>query len=398
MKQQGEPFVFVGTEPQPLRHRPAQGEPVVLHSPAGVEETYEEGQDYLVDYGAATITRTADSRIPDWRVHPHYGVKRFDHMQYADGSNTRYTCYADYVRAPGREAEVLNEAATARGSRADAESRLSAASLSAGEPVGASGDEASPIGADVPSAGLPAEMDEPADASRPGSGTQAGGTQAGAANAVIMRLQARLEAGGRLTYLVLGDSISTGAEASEPALGYPERTAAALRAAHPGTAIRVVNGAVGGENTRGALARIDEALVREVAPELVTIGYGMNDQNARLDGVGNSVPSAEFAANLEELIARVRRASEAEIVLLTPCVPNPQWQHASANVEDYAEAIRAVGRRAGVPVADVQPAWLEELAAGKSHQSLLRNNINHPGDYGHALYAAVLGSLLLWAR
>jgi hypothetical protein len=34
--------------------------------------------------------------------------------------------------------------------------------------------------------------------------------------------------------------------------------------------------------------------------------------------------------------------------------------------------------------------WQEELAAGKSHESLLLNNLNHPNDYGHEVYYKAL--------
>ncbi|HOJ11894.1 MAG TPA: hypothetical protein PK733_15070 [Clostridiales bacterium] len=37
---------------------------------------------------------------------------------------------------------------------------------------------------------------------------------------------------------------------------------------------------------------------------------------------------------------------------------------------------------------------MEELVAGKSHESLLLNNINHPNDYGHWLYFKALERLL----
>ncbi|THF76673.1 hypothetical protein [Cohnella fermenti] len=41
-----------------------------------------------------------------------------------------------------------------------------------------------------------------------------------------------------------------------------------------------------------------------------------------------------------------------------------------------------------------QRALREALEAGMTYESLLLNNLNHPNDYGHALYAGVLSELL----
>jgi len=38
--------------------------------------------------------------------------------------------------------------------------------------------------------------------------------------------------------------------------------------------------------------------------------------------------------------------------------------------------------------------YVVDAAAGKSHESLLFNNLNHPNDYGHGLYASALALLL----
>ncbi len=193
------------------------------------------------------------------------------------------------------------------------------------------------------------------------------------------------------TYVVFGDSISTGAEASCKELAYHERFAAKLRSCYPNANIQVEMKAIGGESSRRGLERIEDVI--SMKPDLVTIGYGMNDQNRQPDGT-NAISTEEFERNLSEMVLRIRQDTTADIILITPCLPNPNWMFASENVTDYADVIRCIGRASGVAVADVQRIWLEELAAGKSHESLLLNNLNHPNDYGHKLYYSALEPFL----
>lgn len=325
----GETLVFVGEEAQRLRHRPDASAGVALCAMQDASVRYEEGADFLVDYDTGRIRRTPQSRIPDWRGHPAWGIRPFDHRYHENYSNASYTCLAEYR---------TDDPETDGGAAADADSLLRGLSLR-----------------------LPERLP---------------------------RLHRKLQRGETASYVVYGDSISTGAEASAPERAYFERFASALRALYPEAGVRVVMGAKGGESSRGGLQRVQDAVVGS-RPDLVTIGYGMNDQNRQPDGA-NAVPPEEFEANMAQIVEDIRSGTEADIVLLTPCLPNPAWAFASGNVYDYAMRIRAVAKLLDVPISDVQKAWLEELAQGKSHESLLLNNINHPNNYGHAIYARAL--------
>ncbi|TLS50876.1 SGNH/GDSL hydrolase family protein [Paenibacillus antri] len=203
----------------------------------------------------------------------------------------------------------------------------------------------------------------------------------------LPKLYRKLAAGETVTYVVYGDSISAGYEASAPELSYPERFAASLRSRFPGAEVVVRNRAVPGEGSFGGVKRIDDVVA--LRPDLVTIAYGMNDQNRNPDG-SNATPVEAFERNVAAMATAVRERSNADVLLVTPCLPNPRWAYASDNATAFAEAIRRVGAALGVPVADAQRIWLAELAAGKSHESLLLNNLNHPNDYGHGLYAEAL--------
>ncbi|UKS28728.1 SGNH/GDSL hydrolase family protein [Paenibacillus sp. HWE-109] len=195
-----------------------------------------------------------------------------------------------------------------------------------------------------------------------------------------------------ISYVVLGDSISAGAEILNPHHTFAERFREHLREQFPHAEVTLTNKAISGEASPSGLQRL-QADVIAASPDLVTIGYGMNDQNVSESG-GNGVPLQAYEQNVAAMIERIQAQTDAVIILITPCLPNVKWHFASENVTDYADALRRLAQTYKVGLADVQQLWHQELAAGKSQASLLINHINHPNEYGHALYAKALSSLV----
>lgn len=322
-------LVLEGQEPQPLGWaHPANLVVQSYQAPADAgygSAAYQEGVDYIVDYAAGTIARTEDSRIPDWREHPAYGLERFDHTELPYYSNAHYTCAIAYEAPTSSPAQ--NEAR----------------------------DERSLLAERLP------------------------------------RLHARLSQDRQAVCTIYGDSISTGAEASGPERSFFGRIVSELQRRYPDAAIRSEMRAIGGETSTMGLQRIDEVI--DTKPDLVLIGYGMNDQNVDPD-TGNAVPVAQYERNIREMIVSIRSATGADIVLLTPCLPNPRWRFASSNVRDYAAALRRIADDGEAVLADVQTLWERALATGLSHASLLLNHVNHPNDYGHEVYYEALEAAL----
>ena len=58
---------------------------------------------------------------------------------------------------------------------------------------------------------------------------------------------------------------------------------------------------------------------------------------------------------------------------------------AGGGVAAYAKAVRRVGVRCGVPVADVYGAWEALETSGRDTDELLANGLNHPTAEGHLL-------------
>ena len=194
----------------------------------------------------------------------------------------------------------------------------------------------------------------------------------------------KLQAGEKVRIVAFGDSIAAGGNASEPGLIFWERWATALRGNYPKASIETTNGATGGDTTVQGLQRLQEKVLQQ-KPDLVLIGFGMNDHNR--EGLG--VPLDAFAGNLRKMIDRIRASTDAEIVLFSAFPPNPKWHYGSHNMEAYADATERVAREEHCAFADVYHLWMA-AAARKKPEDLLANNINHPNDYGHWIYFQAL--------
>jgi len=315
----GESVVLVGEEPAQLAFAPLQKSIQVRSTyrndlPQTIR--YEAGRDFVIDYPAGQIRRTAQSRIPDFRTNLLYGVEDFDHGKFPGFGNGGFFAFVDYsfkseARWPQQESQIEFLRAT----------------------------------------------------------------------------QQKLARGQTIKIVVFGDSISTGCDATEPSLIFWQRWAEALRKKYPRATIEMVNGATGGDTTRQGIERLSEKVLSQ-KPDLVLIGFGMNDHN--MGGWGT--PLEQFAENLRTMADRIRHANGAEIIFYSTFPPNPKWHASSKNMEAYALATARVARDEKCALADVYHNWLA-ISARKKPEDMLANNINHPNDFGHWIYFQVLEKL-----
>ncbi len=118
--------------------------------------------------------------------------------------------------------------------------------------------------------------------------------------------------------------------------------------------IETVNGATGGDSTSQGLQRLSEKVLSQ-NPDLVLIGFGMNDHN--IGGLG--APLAQFEINLRTMVDQIRKGTTAEIILFTAFPPNPKWIFSSHSMENYAAATERVAVEKQCAFADVYHAWIK---------------------------------------
>ena len=194
----------------------------------------------------------------------------------------------------------------------------------------------------------------------------------------------------RLTIALIGDSISTGCNASgwaktapfQPA--YQDLFAANLEAAY-GAKVTLKNFAVGGTDTAWGLANIGKVI--DAGPDLVILAFGMNDSGGR--------PAKEYQANTRAMVQAVRKARPAaEFILVAPMLGNGEWTALRTELfPQYRDALSGL-TGPGTALADLTSVWIEMLKH-KKDRDLTGNGVNHPNDFGHRVYAQVLSSLLI---
>ncbi len=195
----------------------------------------------------------------------------------------------------------------------------------------------------------------------------------------------RLEKGGPFKVIAFGDSITCGGDASEPRLQFTQRYAQWLQQQFPKATVEFENGATGGDSTVQGLARLEEKVLTK-KPDLVLIGFGMNDHNK------GALEPAAFENNLVTIVETIRARTGAESLVFSAFPPNPDWKYNSHRMEQFAAATRRATEKAHCAFADVFAAWQKTLIR-KNCSSMLANNINHPNDFGHWLYFEVLKSV-----
>jgi lysophospholipase L1-like esterase len=176
-------------------------------------------------------------------------------------------------------------------------------------------------------------------------------------------------AGEQYAIVCFGTSITQGVPHVPPEDTYPALLERRLnhRLADAGPKLRVINSGVSGHNTAEGLARIEpDVLAHE--PDLVVIEFACNDVRYEPE---KRIELHQFAANLKEMIARIREVG-AEIIITTPSpiidayheyskeidFYDP-WGGCNAALDEYAEVVRQVAAQEEVTLCDIGRAFLE---------------------------------------
>ncbi len=210
------------------------------------------------------------------------------------------------------------------------------------------------------------------------------------ANRELARTIARLKAKKPLNIVVLGDSISAGACASEYFNQPPHQppftilTAEGLRARY-GDMIRLENLSVGGMVSTWGVTMAPKVAADK--PNLVIIGFGMNDATAHM-------PASQYIANTRKIMGIIRKkCPKVDFILIATMTANPDWTGSQpALYTQYARGLTKL-TGPGVALANMTAMWRSMLKI-KKFDDITGNGINHPDDFAHRVYAQVLLTLL----
>lgn len=200
----------------------------------------------------------------------------------------------------------------------------------------------------------------------------------------LNRTLAKLQAKESIKLVAFGDSITEGYNASgftkaAPFQGaYPTLVAEGLQQRF-GSKVTLVNAAKAGTQASWGLQNIDKVISEK--PDLVLLAFGMNHGH----------PPEAFAASMRPIIDAIHTSCPgADIVLVASMTGNPAI-FPPDRFTGYRDALLAM-QVPGVAVADVTTPWLE-LQKRKGFSSLSGNNVNHPNDFAHRVYAQVVMAL-----
>ncbi len=207
-----------------------------------------------------------------------------------------------------------------------------------------------------------------------------------APDAQLGKLRTRLKAQQRVKLVMLGDSISTEADASalskaapnQP--GYPTLVSQALEAQF-GSKTTLINLSKGGMDAKWGVSRVSDVIAAQ--PDLFLVAFGMNDAS------GKRRPE-DFVRLTREIFEPVRVAlPDCTVILVSPMTANSEWSHAAP--ETYPQYATELAKLVGpdVAFADVTALWTA-IESRKKHNDISGNGLNHPNDYGHRIYAEVI--------
>ncbi len=206
----------------------------------------------------------------------------------------------------------------------------------------------------------------------------------------LPRVIEKLQKGKPVSIVVLGDSISSGCNASGWANGKP------YQPAYPGllqrhleanyrSKVTLNNLSISGKSTPWALTMVEQVVA--LKPDLLILAFGMNDSAGR--------STKEYKANTKLMIQKVREQLPAcEFILVASMLGNADWTTLHhERFPEYRDALAELCEP-GIALADVTSIWAGMLKQ-KKFIDLTGNGVNHPNDFGHRVYAQIISALLV---
>lgn len=143
------------------------------------------------------------------------------------------------------------------------------------------------------------------------------------------------------------------------------------------------NFAKGGMTSRWGAEEKQLARIKDFAPTLLLVHFGINDCGERLS-------ATEFSDNLLKIIDNVAARS----VLISPFCPN-LFAYDKTELEEKHNIMKTIAeKRSDVLLADMY-SLSKEMLKTKKYVDVTGNGINHPNDFIHRVYAMKLREVFL---
>jgi lysophospholipase L1-like esterase len=206
----------------------------------------------------------------------------------------------------------------------------------------------------------------------------------------LQNIRAKLRAGGPVKIAFMGDSITLGAESTRwwedkydaNSKTWKGRVIHQLRQRFPKATIEVVEAYKGGVTIDYGLEKLPEVIAAQ--PDLVIASFGVNDADTK---VGKKSPEA-FGQALATLIEETKK-SGGDFLFITP-FPLIPWVNNGQGLrmeKEFLPVMKQVAGEHGATLADVNTEYKLMNTRGIPWWSQNHNWHNHPGDYGHQVYA-----------
>jgi len=211
-----------------------------------------------------------------------------------------------------------------------------------------------------------------------------------------LREKAEHPAARAVTYVALGDSVTQGCMGYgvvEYESVYHQALRRRMERRFPRTVVNAINSGVEGDSADASRQRWDRDVFL-YQPDLVTIGFGLNDAHAGPAGLDR------FIHAIRDLVVGLRARTDADIVLFIPgmmmkrdnerihpehraAVPGFLQVAEEGYLLLYIEALRKVAREMDLPYVDSYRIWEKMEEDGIDIHTRLANGINHPDPAFH---------------
>ncbi|MFD0717070.1 SGNH/GDSL hydrolase family protein [Paenibacillus sp. GCM10027626] len=208
----------------------------------------------------------------------------------------------------------------------------------------------------------------------------------------------KLQSKEKVNIVLLGDSISAGWSASgyqysniPPfAPTYYEMVTDYLEHYFDNQFINASNYSVGGMTSQWGAEEEQIRKIKNEDPDLVIIAFGMND------GVSGMIDPLTYQSNIESIIQQVQSENpRTEFIIVSTMLPNAEVEGMLVNQFNYISVLQELEQKyVQVALADVTTVSFEILRK-KAFRDVAANNVNHPNDFMHRIYAQVILKTLL---